>query len=94
MPAFSPVSSPGPLFCGAATTPLAVGTTVTATQCGPLPTNVQLWVAAQHPPPRLLGHAICFVVHPAGTWVTSDAAEELCRLLVQRHWPALAHVWP
>lgn len=65
IPALAPVPSPS-LFCGTAATPLAVGTTVKAAQCGPLPTNVQLCVTAQHPPPRLLGQAIWLVVQPAG----------------------------
>lgn len=81
------------LFCGTAATPLAVGETVKAAQCGPLPTNVQLCVTAQQPPPRLLGQAIWLVVHPAGIWDTSDGIEDV-GLLVQMHWLALAHVWP
>ena len=96
IPALAPVSSPSSLFCGTAATPEAVGaTTVDAAQRGPLPpTKVQLWVAAQHPPPRLLGHAIWLVVHPAGIGDTSDVADEIVGLLVQRHWPVLAQVWP
>lgn len=91
--AAGPIPPPPLSSCGTAATPLAVGATVNSAQCGPLPTNVQLCVTAQQPPPRLLGQAIWLVVQPAGIWDTSDGAAEV-GLLVQMHWPALAHVWP
>lgn len=86
MPALAPALNPPPVSSAFTTlTPLPVGVMGLSAQCALASIRVQLWVAAQHPPPRVAAHEIWPVVHPGGA---SDRSSDVVGAGVNRHWPA------